>query len=71
MPGLVGRQNRRLAGRSDFRDLSNVLDGYDKTAFIDNHNVTELANEIIARRIVDGLTDTIESIHAPNPEHSY
>jgi hypothetical protein len=65
------RQNRRLAGRSDFRDLSNVLDGYDKTAFIDNHNVTELANEIIARRIVDGLTDTIESIHAPNPEHSY
>jgi len=64
-------QNRRLAGHSGFRDLSNVLNGYAKTAFIDNHNVTELVNEIIARRIVDGLRDTIDSIHAPNPEHSY
>jgi hypothetical protein len=54
------RQNNRIAGRSDFRDISNILDGYSKTAFIDTVHATELANQVIAREIVAGLTGTLE-----------
>ena len=52
------RQNHHMVGRSNFRDISNVLNGYANTAFIDNHNVTELANEAIAREILAGLDFT-------------
>jgi hypothetical protein len=61
-----------IAGRSNFRNISNVLDGFTKMAFIDNHNVTELANEVIAREIVAGLTGTLErSLSPASPAHSY
>jgi len=54
------KQTNSTPGRANFRDISDVLDGYDKTAFIDNHNVTELANEVIARKIVADLKDALE-----------
>src|SRR5207237_9858558 len=54
------RKNHRLAGRSDFRDISNILDGHTETAFIDTVHVTELVNKLVAREIVAGLTDILE-----------
>ena len=54
------RENHRVTARSNFRDISNILDGYSRTAFIDTVHVTELANELVARAIVEGLTDTLE-----------
>ena len=50
----------RVANRSNFRDISGALDGYATTAFIDTHNVTELANEMIAREIVADLKDSLD-----------
>jgi hypothetical protein len=54
------RQNDRLADRSDFRDISGILDSYSTTAFIDTVHVTELANKIVASEIVAGLTGILE-----------
>jgi hypothetical protein len=54
------KQVDRTAGLTNFRDISNVLDGYAGTAFIDTVHATELANEMIAREIVADLKDTLE-----------
>jgi len=51
---------QRVAKRSNFRDISGALDGYATTAFINTHNVTELANEIIAREIVADLKNSLD-----------
>jgi hypothetical protein len=39
----------------DFHDISNALDAYPGTAFIDTIHSTELANEMIARAIVANI----------------
>jgi hypothetical protein len=54
----------RSTAQPDFRDISNVLDGYAGTAFIDAVHVTELANEAIAREIVASLKGTGEQAEA-------
>jgi hypothetical protein len=51
----------RATHPAKFRDISNVLDRYGGTAFIDTVHATELANEVIAREIVAGLTDTLKA----------
>jgi len=48
------------AGPANFRDISSVLDGYAGTAFIDTVHATELANELVARKIVGDLRETLE-----------
>ena len=65
------RRNHRLADRSDFRDISGILDSYATTAFIDTVHVTELANRMVASEIVAGLTGTLEQVFSRaslNPE---
>ena len=54
------KQVQRTAGPANFRDISNVLDGYAGTAYIDTVHATELANEKVAREIVSDLGETLE-----------
>jgi lysophospholipase L1-like esterase len=49
------KDSTALAGRQDFHNLSSVLDGYGRTAFLDEIHTTELANEMIARRLFDDI----------------
>jgi len=51
----------RASHPANFRDISNVLDGYGGTAFIDTVHATELVNEVVAREIVAGLADTLKA----------
>ena len=54
------KQVYRTTGPANFRDISNVLDEYVGTAFIDPVHATEVANEAVAREIVAGLKSTLE-----------
>jgi hypothetical protein len=54
------KQVSRDTPPANFRDISNVLDGYAGTAFIDTVHVTELANEAVAREIVSDLKQNLE-----------
>jgi hypothetical protein len=54
------KENHRVTDRTDFRDISNILDGYASTAFIDTVHVTELTNKMVAEQIVAGLADTLD-----------
>jgi len=56
------KQVQRNAGPANFRDISNVLDGYAGTAYIDTVHATELANEKVAREIVSDLGETLEQV---------
>ena len=56
------KQVQRTAGPANFRDISNVLDGYAGTAYIDTVHATELANEKVAREIVSDLGETLEQV---------
>jgi hypothetical protein len=54
------KQTQRDSGPASFRDISDALNAYPGTAYIDPIHSTELANETIARTIIAGLTDTLE-----------
>lgn len=54
------KQVHRATRPENFRDISNVLDGYAGTAFIDGVHATELANEATARQIVADLKETLQ-----------
>jgi hypothetical protein len=54
------REVQRTAASSHVRDISNALDRYAGTAFIDTSHTTELANEVVAREIVDDLKDILD-----------
>ncbi len=49
------RTSPALSSLRDFHNLSDVLDGQERTMFIDPAHTTELANEVIAREIVSRL----------------
>jgi len=53
-------ETHRTAEPPNFRDISDVLDEYAGTAYIDTVHATELANEMIARKIVGNLKDAFE-----------
>jgi hypothetical protein len=59
------KQVAGVAGPANFRDISNALEGYAGTAFIDTTHSTELANEMIAHEIVTDLKDTLERDDSP------
>jgi hypothetical protein len=56
------KQVQQSGGPANFQDISNALDAYAGTAYIDPVHSTELANEKIARAIVTGLGDTLDQI---------
>jgi hypothetical protein len=49
------------------RDISNALDGYEGTSFMDTERATERANEMVAREIVASLKDTLEQAASRAP----
>ena len=61
------KQAQHDASPANFHDISNVLDSYSGTAFIDTVHTTELANEMVARQIVTDLKDILDAATSGAP----
>ncbi len=53
------RSSAALARRSDFHNLDDVLNGYDKPFYIDFAHLTEYGNKVVAERMFDDIVKVL------------